>query len=155
MEPNERSSLLNLYQDLDAEIQAASPRCDASGRCCRFTEYGHTLFLSELEAELLLEPGIPPGKSVDRHTCPYQRNNLCMARDRRPLGCRVYFCDPRFADRQVELSEAYLGRLKRMHDEWGRPWRYRPLHDFLPLVSPEPANPVAERSPPAVLVEIA
>src|SRR5687767_4148795 len=100
MSPIERSDLLNLYAEIDAEIAAESPRCDASGRCCRFSEYGHTLFLSAVEGELLFErePEIGGGE------CPYQINQLCTARERRPLGCRTYFCDPKYAHRMPEIS---------------------------------------------------
>ena len=53
-----RREVLAVYAAADAAIAAARPRCDASGRCCRFTEYGHTLFISAFEAELLLA-GVP------------------------------------------------------------------------------------------------
>lgn len=120
-----------VYADLDREVAAASPVCRASGRCCRFREYGHTLFLSRLEAERLLAAGLPAGADVGREGCPYQAQGLCTARERRPLGCRVYFCDPSFADRMAELSERYVGRLKSLHERYGLAWDYRPLHGFL------------------------
>jgi superfamily I DNA/RNA helicase len=40
---------LAVYEERWAD--PAGPVCVASGRCCRFKEYGHTLFLSNLEAE--------------------------------------------------------------------------------------------------------
>lgn len=126
-----RADLETLYASLEAEIAEANPRCEASGRCCRFKEYGHTLFLSQVEAELLLEPGLPDGAEVSDECCPYQVNRLCTARERRPLGCRIYFCDPGFQERQSELSERYLGKLKRLHEVWKRDWSYRPLRAFL------------------------
>src|SRR5687767_2381719 len=51
--PEQRQRVMAIYA-ADAAVAAAGPRCDASGRCCRFTEYGHTLFLSHLEADVLL-----------------------------------------------------------------------------------------------------
>lgn len=125
-----------LYAKLEQEIAEFSPRCDASGRCCRFAEYGHTLFLSAVEAAWLFEPGAEAmkesaGRPLDRDTCPYQVGKLCTARERRPIGCRVYFCDPTFAERQQELSEQYLLRLKGLHREKGWDWDYRPLHRFM------------------------
>lgn len=126
-----RADLETLYASLEAEIAAANPRCEASGRCCRFKEYGHTLFLSQVEASLLLEPGLPEDAEVSDECCPYQVNRLCTARERRPLGCRIYFCDPAFQERQSELSERYLGKLKRLHEVWKRTWSYRPLRAFL------------------------
>ena len=126
-----RKDLESLYAELDREVSAANPLCVASGRCCRFKEYGHTLFLSRVEAELLLEPGLPEGAVISDETCPYQVERLCTARERRPLGCRIYFCDPGFQERQSELSEEYIGRLKILHDGWEREWSYRPLRAFL------------------------
>jgi Fe-S-cluster containining protein len=126
-----RESLIALYDELDAEIARISPVCQASGRCCRFKEYGHTLFLSQPEADLLLEPGLPPGSVVDADSCPYQIGGFCTARERRPLGCRIYYCDPTYQDRQAEISERMIARMKEWHDQTGISWRYRPLVEFL------------------------
>ena len=137
MSPNERIDLLHLYAELDAEIADEKPRCDASGRCCRFSEYGHTLFLSAIEAELLFER---EPESVGGE-CPFQINGLCTARDRRPLGCRTYFCDQKYAERMPEISEAAIRRLKALHDRWERAWDYRPLERFLVSPSVQPPAP--------------
>lgn len=127
----ERKDLLGLYRDVDAQVAAAGPRCDASGRCCRFKEYGHTLFLSEVEAEFLLDEGLPDDSVVSSEGCPFQRGGLCTARERRPLGCRIYFCDPDWGDRQHEVSESFIKRLKDLHENWNRKWNYRPLEHHL------------------------
>ena len=110
---------------------AAAPKCDASGRCCRFTEYGHTLFISAFEAELLLESAPRYAKPVTRDYCPFQVNNLCTARAERPLGCRIYFCDPAFESAGQQLTEASLTQLKALADEYETGWRYAPLFQFL------------------------
>jgi hypothetical protein len=137
-----RQGLLKIYDDLAADIAAAAPVCELSGRCCRFREYGHTLFISRTEADLLLESGLPENATIDEAGCPFQINGLCTARERRPLGCRVYFCDPVYAGKGEALTERYLARLKHLHEETGTPWEYRPLHRFLeeaPDVSAPPA----------------
>jgi Fe-S-cluster containining protein len=126
-----RTALLALYDDLAGDIARAAPVCELSGRCCRFKEYGHTLFISRPEAELLLENGLPPGAVVNDEGCPFQIGGLCTARDRRPLGCRVYFCDPNYAGRGEQLSEDYIRRLKNLHEATETDWEYRPLHFFL------------------------
>jgi Fe-S-cluster containining protein len=126
-----KAELPALYEELARDIAAAAPVCEMSGRCCRFREYGHTLFLSRAEAELLLEEGLPAGSVIDDATCPFQIGGLCTARERRPLGCRVYYCDPRYTDTGTELSEQYISRLKQLHESAGREWEYRPLHHFL------------------------
>src|SRR5207248_1352622 len=85
-----RQGLLELYDDVAADVAKAAPVCDLSGRCCRFKEYGHTLFISRPEADLLLEQGLPADARIDEAECPFQQNGLCTARERRPLGCRIY-----------------------------------------------------------------
>jgi Fe-S-cluster containining protein len=126
-----RQQLPVLYEELARDIAAAAPVCDLSGRCCRFREYGHTLFLSRPEAELLLQEGLPAGSVINDASCPFQINGLCTARERRPLGCRIYYCDPRYADTGTELSEEYIGRLKQMHEAAEQDWEYRPFLHFL------------------------
>src|SRR5881394_3432300 len=127
-----RHAVLQLYREVDAEVAAAGPVCVASGRCCRFKEYGHTLFLSHLEADVLLAAAPPyDPAAVTADFCPFQQGNLCTAREPRPLGCRVYYCDPAYEETGSHISEEYLRRLKQLADEHGAGWRYAPLHDFL------------------------
>ena len=127
-----RSQVLELYKQVDADVAAAGPVCIASGRCCRFKEYGHTLFLSNLEAEVLLHdaPAYNPD-TVTSDFCPFQQGNLCTARQPRPLGCRVFYCDPNYQDTCQQISETYLRRLKELAIAHNVPWQYAPLHHFL------------------------
>jgi hypothetical protein len=126
-----RRRVLDVYAAVDAAVAAAGPRCDASGRCCRFGEYGHTLFLSHFEAELLLETAPSYSKPVGRDGCPFQVDNLCTARRERPLGCRIYFCDPAYQDTGNRITEEAVATLKQIADEFDAGWRYAPLHVFL------------------------
>jgi len=126
-----RRQVLELYAEVDAAVAAAGPVCVASGRCCRFKEYGHTLFISNLEADVLLASAPPYDAPVSTDFCPFQMGNLCTAREPRPLGCRVYYCDPAYQETGNRLSEEYLHRLKRLAEEHGVEWRYAPLHSFL------------------------
>lgn len=119
-----------IYASADAAVAAAGPVCESSGRCCRFTEYGHTLFLSDMEAEYLLATA-PNYDRVSPDGCPFQIDGLCTARAERPLGCRVYFCDPRFQEQMPVILESHLQQLKKLANETGRAWRYSPLHMFL------------------------
>src|SRR3954466_1131721 len=102
-----RDALHAVYAELDAEVPGLGPRCELSGRCCRFAEYDHTLFLSAPEADLLLEEAPSPVRPLDAgETCPWQDHaGRCTARGARPLGCRVYFCDPAFESHAPRLSE--------------------------------------------------
>ena len=127
-----RRRVLELYADVDREVAAAGPVCVASGRCCRFKEYGHVLFLSNLEADVLLRSAPPYDPSaVTADFCPFQKGNLCTAREPRPLGCRVYYCDPAYQETAGLISETYLRRLKELAEAHGLAWRYAPLHHFL------------------------
>src|SRR5271155_839105 len=135
-----RLRVLEIYREADAAVAAAGPVCVASGRCCRFKEYGHVLYLSSLEADVLLAAAPSYSKPVSSEFCPFQKNNLCTAREPRPLGCRVYFCDPTYQETGNRISEKYLKRLKQLADENGVPWRYAPLHVFLNERRDEPAT---------------
>jgi Fe-S-cluster containining protein len=126
-----RRKVLALYAEADREVAAAGPVCIASGRCCRFKEYGHTLFVSNLEADVLLDAAPAYATPVSSDFCPFQQESLCTAREPRPLGCRVYFCDPNYQERSHEITEKYLGKLKELAEEQDVGWQYAPLHVFL------------------------
>lgn len=129
--PDLRNHVLQIYNEADKAVAAAGPMCVASGRCCRFKEYGHVLYLSNLEADVLLSAAPPYEKPVSPEFCPFQKENLCTAREPRPLACRVYYCDPHYQATGNQITEKYLGRLKDLAQEHGLEWRYAPLHQFL------------------------
>lgn len=126
-------ALKRLYQDLQSEIARLAPVCDLSGRCCRFLEFDHTLFLSKPEADFLVLNAPKPSRALDDGaTCPWQDNRgLCQAREARPLGCRLFFCDPSYQEAMPILSETYLRKLKHLTARFQLPWNYAPLHVHL------------------------
>jgi hypothetical protein len=126
-----RRQVLELYTEADQAVAAAGPVCLASGRCCRFKEYGHTLFLSNLEADVLLANAPPFQQPVSPDFCPFQKERLCTAREARPLGCRIYYCDPNYQKTGQRLSEESLHKLKELARQNKLEWRYAPLHFFL------------------------
>jgi len=132
-EPRYWGELRALYDQLDAEVSRLGPVCQLSGRCCRFGEYGHTLFVSALEVEFLLSGAPEASRPLDRgEMCPWQdAQGRCTARGARPLGCRVYYCDPGYQAEGLELSERFIARLKHLADRHGQPWNYAPLHRHL------------------------
>jgi Fe-S-cluster containining protein len=131
MNDDVRRQVLALYQAVDREVAQAGPVCVASGRCCRFKEWGHVLFVSNLEADVLLSSAPPYEAPVSADFCPFQKGNLCTAREPRPLACRVYYCDPSYQETGNQLTEKYLHKIKELAARHGLEWRYAPLHTFL------------------------
>jgi hypothetical protein len=128
-----RAAVHAIYGELDAEVARRAPVCVLSGRCCRFAEYDHTLFLSGPEADLLLAEAPPPVRPLDDGaTCPWQDGEgRCTAREARPLGCRVFFCDPAYQPQAPELTETFLARLRQLAATQDLSWDYAPLHQHL------------------------
>ncbi len=150
-----RDALRALYEALDADVARAGGVCALSGRCCRFAEYDHTLFLSAPEAALLLVDAPAPSRPLDDGaTCPWQDDQgRCNAREARPLGCRVYFCAPTaYEERSHALSETYIAHLKTLAREHGLPWDYAPLHHHLQRARSEGRFPVGNDAGPVTSV---
>lgn len=116
--------LAELYQSLDAAVAELTPRCEASGLCCRFEEAGHELFATGLEADYAaaLHPEALAPEATGR--CPYHVQGLCTAREGRALGCRTYFCDPLTTDALEELHRTYLSRMREIEARTGYPAAY-------------------------------
>lgn len=131
------AALRSLYADVDAAVREQSPRCDRSGRCCKFDSYGHRLYVTALEIAWFLRNVPRPGGRVpaeasplrlpvlnaQRDACVYQIDGLCSTHAIRPLGCRIYFCDGS-DDWQHATYERFLQRLRELHDAHGLPYRY-------------------------------
>jgi hypothetical protein len=128
-----QAELRVLYRELDREVAGIGPVCVLSGRCCRFEEYGHTLFVSTAEVEYLVGTAPAPARPLDQGaTCPWQDSRgHCTAREARPLGCRIYHCDPSYQEEAHRLSERFIGRMKRLSCDHEIPWNYAPLHRHL------------------------
>ena len=133
IEPPWQAGLREIYEELDREVAGLGPVCQLSGRCCRFLEHGHTLFVSTAEVRFLLGSAPPPERELDQGaTCPWQDSRgHCTAREARPLGCRVYYCDPSYQEDAHHLSERFIDRLKGLSKTHGVPWNYAPLHRHL------------------------
>ncbi len=127
-----------LYAGLEARLAELGFECAACGQCCHFDEQEHILFASRLEIDHLLAAGGPPGPPARPGRCPYQVEERCRAGQRRPLGCRLYYCRTREPAQQIEeLAELAHGRLKALHEEFGLRWDYRPFLTALPDSGPE------------------
>lgn len=142
------ADVAELLRQAETEITALNPKCDASGRCCRFEEYGHRLYVTTAElihfaAIMTAEAGVEAADQTSSASgthkqislpqyfaeaqplgCPYQVERLCHARAARPLGCRIYFCDPSAQSWQNTLYERYHQQLKATHLRWDVEYAY-------------------------------
>lgn len=122
-QPRVDAALRDLYQRIDDDIAARSPTCWLSGKCCHFESYGHQLWVTALEIAWLLRQVSAPA-DVPRDGCPFQRDRLCGIHAIRPLGCRIFFCDPSAQDWQGTVYEAHLDALNALHEELAIAYRY-------------------------------
>jgi Fe-S-cluster containining protein len=121
-----RLELEQIYADLDRELSVLRPLCRQSSRCCKFKDYGHQLWTTQVELDYLVEhEGLPAGANPGADgVCPYLKDGLCGVRDHRMLGCRIYFCDAGYADAMGPLYEKYHARIKELHRRQGLPYEY-------------------------------
>ena len=123
-----RRALRELYARVEADL-AARPglACRRSGRCCRFEEAGHELYLTRLEFEEMQARG--GARRGGAGACPWLQDGLCANREGRALACRTYFCsDEALA---AEVTEHWHGEIRRLHDRCGANYDYRSLADHL------------------------
>lgn len=130
-----REQLDTLFEELDYEVREMGATCWMRGNCCDFPAAGHRLFASRLEAERFARGVDLGGWDPQSGLCPAWKDRRCTAREHRPTGCRVYFCDPAYEERVHELMERYVTRLKWLHERHGIPWDYRDLLAHLADVS--------------------
>lgn len=118
-------SVHSVFDDVDAAVARKSPLCVNRGLCCRFSQYGHRLYVTSTELAYFLS-----GFSEDLRApvsdgyCPYQVQGRCTARQHRPLGCRVYFCDPASQNWQPDLTETALKKLQTIGKAHNLPYVY-------------------------------
>lgn len=117
-------ALDRVYRDLAAEVGGSGVRCDLKGLCCDFEAAGHVLFATDLEVEWARRNGGADVPDAPAGSCPWFVRGTCRLREGRPLSCRVYFCDPRFADTMHALAERYHRRVVAIHERFGLPYRY-------------------------------
>ena len=151
-------AVAQVLAEADADIAGRKPVCLASGKCCKFEQYGHRLYVTAAELHHFVstqkplenrKSGIENSPSVSLpqffanekpEGCPYQVEGLCTARDARPLGCRIYFCDENAQSWQNGVYEKYHAKLRALHDAFGLPYRYMEwraaLRELLPKEEP-------------------
>jgi len=117
-----------VYAEQQAEIERRRPVCVVSGKCCRFEEYGHRLYVTTMELAFFKEGlGVRvqgSGRNENPGGCPFQVGKLCGVHAIRPFGCRMFFCDATSTEWQRGQYERFHGELKRLHGELGVPYFY-------------------------------
>jgi len=124
------AALRALYEAIGRDIADRNPTCWLSGKCCHFETYGHRLYVTALEAAWLIRQlddaqstALTDTDPTGLDGCVFQVNNLCSVHAARPLGCRVFFCDPS-ADWQNEVYERHLRSLRDLHEQLDVPYCY-------------------------------
>ncbi|MHC4698014.1 MAG: hypothetical protein ACYTFA_14875 [Planctomycetota bacterium] len=111
------------YDEADRLIEEKAATCWNKGECCRFGRFGHRLYVTALEVCYYLGCG-EGSPTVTADACPHAFEGRCHVRDRRPLGCRIFYCDPMARAWQGPLTEDLLARLRALHDEFNVPYFY-------------------------------
>jgi Fe-S-cluster containining protein len=127
--PEVRQGIHGVYAGLARALEQRKPVCNLSGRCCRFEEFGHRLYVTTLELAAFLYdwttgPSLQPPGDWDGRGCPFQVAGRCGVHEIRPFGCRIYFCDPTSTEWQHEHYERFHADLKRLHTELSVPYFY-------------------------------
>lgn len=142
--PEVDGALRDIYLEVDAAVRRRGPRCETSGRCCKFNTHDHLLYVTGLEIAWFLRqakaqkapvdadygaqiralrlPVLSPRQLPD--SCAWQVDGLCSAHGFRPLGCRVYFCEKGTEGWQQDTYETFQLRLRNLHDLLGLPYAY-------------------------------
>jgi Fe-S-cluster containining protein len=121
------ATMREFYDDVDAAVASRRAVCINRGVCCQFGRYGHRLFVTDAELAFFIRGlrGQWRRPADDADICPYQVEGRCTAREHRPLGCRIYYCDPSAQAWQGAEYERFLSKLKAIGERFGVDYRYR------------------------------
>ena len=56
--------------------------------------------------------------------CMFQVDKLCTIHSVRPMGCRLFYCQPGTEAWQQDLYEELHDRVKQLHERFGQPYEY-------------------------------
>jgi len=119
------AAVAEIYAAIQGEIDARKPVCAISGKCCRFEEYGHRLYVTTIElAAFTAQLQAEPVENWNGRGCPFQAGKLCGVHAIRPMGCRLFFCDPASTDWQQTRYERFHAELKHLHARLDVPYFY-------------------------------
>ena len=148
-----RAAVHNVYRALQDAIDLRNPICVTSGRCCRFEQFGHNLFVTTMELSTFLHDLTQAGPfraGPNSTSCPFQEGNLCSTHAIRPFGCRVFFCDETSTEWQREQYNRFHIELRRLHETLDVPYFYVEWRDALSaiqLLSPTTVGRVVGPNP--------
>lgn len=129
------------YTDVDQAVAAHAPVCRNRGDCCKLDAFGHKLYVTLVELAYFLRPtrhrSLPPTNGGE---CPFHVDGRCAARSHRPLGCRIFFCDPDTHAWQGPEYERRHAELKRIGDQFGVDYRYSGWLSALGTAAPGPVQ---------------
>jgi Fe-S-cluster containining protein len=111
------------YDQVDGRISELGLRCLGGGACCKFDLAGHRLYLSTGELALLTQQARRVGQCRPLR-CPYQVGPRCLAREVRPLGCRVFFCGRSKTSLLSSIYEESHRRIRQLHENHCLPYSY-------------------------------
>ncbi|MCK4602383.1 MAG: hypothetical protein KAU28_07940, partial [Phycisphaerae bacterium] len=117
------AEVAGLYRRADARIAAVGATCLGGGACCRFDLASHRLYVSTAELAALVQQ-TPVVWPAGPGRCPYQLGPRCMARDRRPLGCRTYFCNTLSSSMLQAIYEQFHDLFRSLHQRLGAEYHY-------------------------------
>lgn len=118
------AAMEEFYCEVDRTVAVYSPVCRNRGLCCRFETYGHRLYATTAEVAFFVRGMADRWRPPIQGSCQFQVEGRCVARAFRPLGCRIFFCDPAAADWQSREYERHLLVLKGLMDKLDVDYRY-------------------------------
>jgi Fe-S-cluster containining protein len=131
-----------VYSELADAIASRGPVCEMSGHCCNFAQWDHRLYVTSPEVVHFVA-GWRWKLSADQRArlwarmcqansdgsaplavCPLQTGRICGAHGIRPMGCRLFFCEPGAERWGRPLYESLHARLKSFCETYSLPYAY-------------------------------
>ncbi len=129
--PENNPEIVEIYNELEAELASLDPGCNTCGTCCHFDEFNHVLYASTIETKYIQENVDVPPFDPDQGTCPFLIDNKCTIREHRALGCRVFFCNPDHKETFQDIYEKYYTMIKDLALKNQTEWNYAPMMKLL------------------------
>ncbi len=129
--PENNPEIVEIYNELEAELASINPGCNTCGTSCHFDEFNHVLYASTIETKYIQENVEVPPFDPDQGKCPFLIDHKCTIREHRALGCRVFFCNPDHKETLQDIYEKYYTMIKDMAVKNQTEWNYAPMVKLL------------------------